>query len=63
MPRVLRLVIGLTLFTLAVALGGSCKCSHEAASVPPPLPAAFHALYPTSARPSTTLAGKSWALP
>src|SRR4051812_19207409 len=38
MPRVLRLMIGLTLFTLAVALGGSCKCSHEAATVPPKTP-------------------------
>jgi len=26
----------------------------EAASLPPPLPAAFHALYPTAARPSTS---------
>ncbi|MEP7052140.1 MAG: multiheme c-type cytochrome [Pseudomonadota bacterium] len=38
MPRVLRLIIGLTLFSLAVALGGSCKCSHEAATVPPKTP-------------------------
>ena len=38
MPRVLRLVIGLTLFTLAAVLGGGCKSSHEAASVPPKTP-------------------------
>ena len=38
MPGVLRLVIRLTLFILAVALGGSCKCSHEAATVPPKTP-------------------------
>ncbi|MEO8903840.1 MAG: multiheme c-type cytochrome [Polyangiaceae bacterium] len=35
MPRVLRYLVALTLFTLAL---GGCKSSHEAASVPPKTP-------------------------
>src|SRR3954468_18205182 len=36
--RVLRFLFRLTLIVLGASLAGSCKCSHEAASVPPKTP-------------------------
>src|SRR5450432_1259233 len=38
MARALRFALGLTLLVLGAAGAGSCKCSHEAASVPPKTP-------------------------
>ena len=38
MVRALRVLLGLTLLILSASLAGSCKCSHEAASVPPKTP-------------------------
>jgi len=38
MARAFRFLLGLTLMILAASLAGSCKCSHEAASVPPKTP-------------------------
>jgi len=38
MTRVLRLILRFSLFVLSLALLDSCKCSHEAATVPPKTP-------------------------
>ena len=38
MARALRFLLGLTLLVLSASLAGSCKCSHEAASLPPKTP-------------------------
>ena len=38
MARGLRFLLGLTLLVLAASLSGSCKCSHEATTLPPKTP-------------------------
>src|SRR3954470_6486522 len=38
MARVLRFLLRFTLVVICASLAGSCKCSHEAASVPPKTP-------------------------
>lgn len=38
MARGLRLLLGLVLLAISASIAGSCKCSHEAATVPPKTP-------------------------